>query len=100
MAQGDQQNMSTPSFARGMAGPFGKFTGGDVKTDLDQVTYDAWLRLCASKSVTSAELLRDLIYLVIHGRTPAEIAADDRRQLLTHQGRIGGPIADHIGTGA
>ncbi|HEY8360622.1 MAG TPA: hypothetical protein VIL30_24465 [Ramlibacter sp.] len=72
--------------ARGMAGPFGKFTE-EVKTHLDERTHYLWLQLAASKGVTSAELQRDLIYLVLHQRTPAEMAADDRRALLRGEGR-------------
>lgn len=71
----------TPSFARGMSSPLGKFTC-EVKTHLDDATFEVWLRLCAEREVTSSELLRDLIYLVAHGRTPAELAAQDRRALL------------------
>jgi hypothetical protein len=93
---GDTQDTGAPAFAQGQVAPFGKFDGGEAKTDLDRVTYDAWLRLCASKNVTSAVLLRDLIYLVIHSRTPAEIAADDRREMLAGLGRNGG-LKDRLG---
>lgn len=75
-----------PQFARGMAGPFGKYDSPDVKTHLDERTHTEWLRLCASKDVTSSELLRDVIYLLVHGRTPAEFQADDRRDLLNLKG--------------
>ena len=84
--------------ARGMASPLGKFTS-EVKTHLDESTFNEWLRLCAAREVTSSELLRDLIYLVVHRRTPAELAAEDRRELLQATGtndalsRIGGTPA-------
>lgn len=86
-----------PSFARGMSSPLGKFTC-EVKTHLDEATFTTWLRLCAAREVTSSELLRDLIYLVAHGRTPAELAAQDRRELLGGRGtteareRLGVPL--------
>ncbi len=73
-------------FARGMSGPFGKFDYGRVKTELDEETFNAWLRLCASKDVTSSEMLRDLIYLIVHRKTPAELVANDRRGLLDLEG--------------
>ena len=79
--------------ARGLSGPLGKFNGGRLRTDVDDETFNAWLRLCAEKDVKSAELLRDLVYLVVHGKTPAEMTAEDRRELL--QGK--GPIAARIG---
>lgn len=74
-----------PAFARGMGSPLGKFTS-EIKTHLDETTFDAWLRLCATREVTSSELLRDLIYLVVHSATPAELASQDRRALLAALG--------------
>lgn len=73
---------AVPQFSRtGMAGPFGKFEH-EAKTDLDEQTHALWLRMCNSNNVTSAELLRDLIYLAVHQRTPAEIVGEGRRSLL------------------
>ena len=69
-----------------MGSPFGKFTE-ELKTLVDEPTLQAWLQLCHQKSVTSSELLRDYVYLLVHGKTPAELAADDRRALLTAEGR-------------
>lgn len=84
------------AFARtGMGCPLGLFTV-PVKAWIDPVTHAAWLRLCHSKEVTSSELLRDVIYLLVHGKTPAELVADDRRALLKQEGpnsvlhRLGG----------
>lgn len=72
--------------ARGMSGPYGKFTE-EVKTSVDERTHVEWLRLCGSKDVTSSELLRDLVFLVVHGRTPAEIVSQGRRELFNGEGR-------------
>lgn len=82
-----------PSFARGMGSPLGPFTE-EVKTHLDESTVEAWRKMCHARDVTSSELLRDVIYLLTHGRTPAEMSADDRRDLLArtglNQARVGG----------
>lgn len=83
-----KQDFEALAFARGMSSPLGKFTS-EVKTHLDEQTYDDWLRLCNSKEVTSSEMLRDLIYLVVHRKTPAELAAEDRRGLLSVEGPNG-----------
>lgn len=74
--------------ARGMAGPYGKFTE-EVKTSLDEHTLSQWLKLCAEREITSSELLRDLVYLVVHRSTPAELTSQDRRRLLNGEGRNG-----------
>lgn len=98
MDNGTQHTDSdTTAFARGMGSPLGKFTN-EVKTHLDERTHTEWLRLCASKDVTSSELLRDVIYLLIHNRTPAEFSADDRRSLMSGEGRTG--ALDRIGARA
>lgn len=74
--------------ARGMSGPHGKFDR-EIKFHVDELTFDKWLRVCASKDVTSSELGRDMVYLVAWGRTPAEIVGDDRRAMLNQTG-LGG----------
>jgi hypothetical protein len=77
------------SFARGMGCPLGLFTK-EVKTHVDEdVTFKLWLELCHRKNTTSSELLRDVVYLLVHGKTPAELTAEDRRRLLGLEGRIG-----------
>lgn len=83
--------------ARGMSSPLGKFTD-ELKTHVDEHTYNAWLRLCNEKNTTGSELLRDLVYLVCHGFTPAELAAKDRRALLAGEGTAG--ARDRIGSRA
>ena len=78
-----------PAFARGMAGPNGKYSE-EVKVHLDEPTHAQWLQLCNANDVTSSELLRDLIYLVVHGKTPAEVAANNRRGLFSSIGTVAG----------
>ncbi len=72
-------------FASGLSSPLGKYTE-PVKTWLDDATYNEWLRLCAARDRKSSELLRDLVYLVVHNQTPAELAAKDTRSLLQGEG--------------
>lgn len=64
---------------------FGKFTE-PVKTHLDEPTYNRWLQMCAGQHKLPGVLLRDLIYLVVHGKTPAEFAAERTRELLSGEG--------------
>jgi hypothetical protein len=75
-----------PQLARtGMSSPLGAYTE-PVKTWLDEPTRDAWLRLCNEKNTTSSELLRDVMYLLVHGRTPSEMSSEDTRALLSAKG--------------
>jgi hypothetical protein len=90
----DKKDAAVGEFARGMGCPLGPFTR-EVKTHMDDTTFEAWLRLCHSKSATSSELLRDVVFLLVHGKTPAELTAEDRRSLLASEGRIG--ALDRIG---
>jgi hypothetical protein len=83
---GDNANTEDDAaFARGMASPLGKFTE-PLKTYVDESTLNAWLRMAASQNKVPGELLRDLVYLVVHGKTPAELAAHDTRALLAGKG--------------
>lgn len=73
------------AFSLGEPTPFGKYVV-PVKTLVDEETFEAWIQLCARRKLPSAVLLRELVFLVVHGRTPAEIAAQDTRQLLSEAG--------------
>jgi hypothetical protein len=84
------------AFARGMSGPFGPYNHAEAKTHLDERTHTLWLQLCNSKDTTSSELLRDVIYLLVHKKTPAEFTADDRRELLDIRGPNAG-LAGRLG---
>ncbi|MGE4243681.1 hypothetical protein [Ramlibacter sp.] len=72
-------------FARGMGCPLGSFTK-EVKTYIDETTFDLWLKRCHKANCTSSELLRDCLYILEHGKTPSELSADDRRALLQSEG--------------
>jgi hypothetical protein len=74
-----------PQFSRGMSGPFGPFTE-PVKTLVDERTFEMWLRYCHQKGTTSSEYLRDIVYLLVHGTTPAEMVSHDRRADLQTKG--------------
>jgi hypothetical protein len=84
-----ENDSDIPQFARGVGGPFGKFDYAEVKTHLDEATHTGWLQLCNRKDVKSSELLRDIVYLLVHNKTPAEFIADDRRGLLNLEGPNG-----------
>lgn len=75
-----------PMYARGMSGPLGKFSA-EVKTLLDPPTFELWQGLCSEAGITSSELLREFLYLLLHGKTPGEMSAEDRRAVLTLGGR-------------
>lgn len=64
---------------------FGKFTE-PLKTHLDQRTHHKWLEMCAAEHKLPGVFLRDLIYLVVHGKTPGEFAAERTRARLTGEG--------------
>ncbi len=59
---------SLPMFARGIGGPLGKLDW-DAKTKIDEITHGLWLQLCASRRTVPAEMLRDCIYLLVHGKS-------------------------------
>lgn len=91
------KDFTEPMQARGMGCPLGLFTK-EVKTHIDEdVTFRKWMELCHARDKTSSELLRDLLYLVVHGKTPAELSAEDARALLGPEGRSG--ALRRIGTG-
>lgn len=74
-----------PQESRGMSGPFGKFTE-PVKTHLDEHTVNLLLRLAAAADKVPGEWIRDVLYIVIHGDTPAELAAKGMKALLRGEG--------------
>lgn len=64
-------------FARRMACDLGKATQ-ELKTKVDEQTEYQWLRLCAQKNTTTAVLLRDFIFLAVHGKTHSVMVAEQR----------------------
>ncbi len=66
-----------PLFARGVSGPLGKLDWV-AKTKIDEVTHGMWLRHCAIRSMLPAEMLRDCIYLLTHGKTYRQMVREKR----------------------
>lgn len=64
----EQQHDDRPMYARGIAGPLGKLICA-VKTKVDEVTFDLFLKHCAALRMDASSVLRDYIYLVVHRRT-------------------------------
>lgn len=94
-----EEREAEAAFSRtGEEGPLGKYDSPHIKTMVDEKTYGAWLRLCASKDRTSSALLRDVIYLLVHGETPAEMSAKNVRGLMGHQGPKS--VLDRVGSDA
>ena len=73
-------------FARAaVPGPFGKFDQ-EVKTHVDDDTFNKYLRECARLNKVPGVLTRDLIYVFVHGLTVAELVAKHDRQMLEGEG--------------
>jgi hypothetical protein len=83
--EGADDGAASPRFARGMSGPFGSYTE-PVKTLVDEQTHAHWLRLCNSMDKHSSDVLRDVVYLLVHGKTPEELRAQSTRSLLASKG--------------
>lgn len=69
----------------GITSPFGKLDE-TVKTHIDEHTATLFMRKANSLEQVPGELLRDLIYLCVHGQTHLELMAKHRRDLLEQQG--------------
>lgn len=69
------QDDDVPMFARGIAGPLGKLSC-DAKTKIDEITNGLWLQLCASRGLVTADMLRDCIYLLVHGKTYRQMVVE------------------------
>ena len=72
-----------PMFARGIAGPLGKLTC-DAKTKIDELTHDLWLQHCSQRGQDTAGVLRDCIYVLVHGKSYRQMVVekinhDDKR---------------------
>lgn len=66
-----------PMFARRMACDLGKATQ-ELKTKVDEQTEYQWLRFCAQRNTTTAELLRDFVFLAVHGKTHSRMVAEQK----------------------
>lgn len=72
-----------PMFARGIAGPLGKLTC-DAKTKIDELTHELWLQHCSQRGQDTAGVLRDCIYVLVHGKSYRQMVVekinhDDKR---------------------
>lgn len=68
MTEETEPSGQEPAFARGIAGPLGKLTC-DAKTKIDEITQELWLQKCAASGQDTAGVLRDCIYVFVHGKT-------------------------------
>lgn len=73
------------SFARGVVGPFGKFDR-EVKTYLDDHTFGLLLRWAGECHVDKSELLRELLYMALHGQGVHDMVAKVNRAHMEAQG--------------
>lgn len=64
-------------FSRRMACDLGK-ASQDLKTKVDEQTEYLWLRFCAEKNTTTAELLRDFVFKMVHGKTHTRMVAEQK----------------------
>lgn len=89
MDQHSQEDFAgAPMESRDLVGPFGKFTE-PAKTHLDEHTHTLLLRAAAQAGKLPGVWMRDVLYLVLHGDTPAELVAKadkDMRTLLRGEG--------------
>lgn len=80
------QDFDNPMLARtGMTEHMGKLDEC-LKTHVDDVTANTFRRLAGELDQLPGELLRDLIFLKVHGLTHLELMAKHRRDLLQQQG--------------
>lgn len=63
------------AFARGIAGPLGKLICS-VKTKIDEITFGLFLRQCALRRTDVATVLRDCIYMLVHGKSYQQMVAE------------------------
>mgnify|MGYP006913919364 CR=1 FL=1 len=68
-----------------MTSPFGKVES-PLKTLVDEDTHTAFLRKAAHLEQVTGELLRNLVYLYVHGETLPELVAKHQRSLMSQQG--------------
>lgn len=73
-------------FSRGATGPFGKLDH-EVKTKIDEYTFNLFLTDCRMRGTLPAEMVRDCIYAMVHKKTFDEVrrekAAMDEKHIQT-----------------
>lgn len=62
-------------FSRGIAGPLGKLICV-AKTKIDETTFELFLQRCATQGTDVATMLRDCIYVLVHGKTCGQMIAE------------------------
>jgi len=65
----------SPAFARGIAGPLGKLDH-DLKTKVDEHTHELFLQHCAMRGSDTANVLRDCVYALVHGKTYQQMVVE------------------------
>lgn len=73
----DHENSPPPMFARRAVCDLGKATQ-EIKTKVDEQTEYEWLRLCAQQNMKSAEFLRDLVFMAVHGKSHSRMVAEQK----------------------
>jgi len=68
-------NDEIPVFARGVAGPLGKLDM-DLKTKVDEGTYDLFCRQCRIEGVDVSGVLRDFVYAYVYQKTYGQMVAE------------------------
>lgn len=64
-----------PAFARGIAGPLGKLTE-ELKTKVDEATYQVFRQQCAMSGLDAATFLRDRVYEACYGKSWRSMVAE------------------------
>lgn len=81
-----------PNFARGIAGPLGKLEH-PVKTKIDEHTHALFLQHCAIRRTDTANVLRDCIYALVHGKTYGQMVVEK----ITHEAKFAESLMKLIG---
>lgn len=80
------QDFDEATASRGTStSPLGKVES-PLKTLVDEETHTAFLRKAANLEQIPGELLRNLVYLFVHGETISELVAKHQRNLMAQQG--------------
>ena len=69
----DQDNI--PMASRTIAGPLGKLDC-DLKTKVDEHTHALFLQQCSMRGSDVANVLRDCVYAIVHGKTYGQMVVE------------------------
>ncbi len=81
-----------PQFARGISGPLGKLEN-DLKTKVDEHTHALFLQHCAMRRTDTANVLRDCVYALVHGKTYRQMVLEK----ISHEAQCADAIAKLVG---